>query len=350
MSAVAVLRIAVVALAVPVLAGLPASATPSRQPVPVSPGDLSKATLAASACPTFSWTASPADEGYEIAVFRVTGQGEDERLAERPVLRQTLPAGATSWTPSANRCLEAGSHYAWSVRAAGGAPGEWSEAARFEIVGSRAPGVPVRPDASNAVEPLVADPAGGLVEKLASQPKLRVSGDLVATGDYTFSATRTIRIPVPASAFQPLRTDDDEVWWNTGSDFAFINGGVTPYDFAFVTPLTLPQGSTVTRFACAYFDNWDSGGGAGNLSLQAELDRRPRTADIQDAALASVFVTSSGTSTNLFTVMDDTIDNGVIDNEAYNYWILGQVSADSLSQNLRFYGCEIFVQVDRLTP
>lgn len=85
----------------------------------------------AEACPTFSWTGVPETSGYELAVFPVHPNGE---VPDEPSLSAWVPAGATSWTPPANACLEAGTEYGWSIRAAGDQEvGDWSEPALIEF-------------------------------------------------------------------------------------------------------------------------------------------------------------------------------------------------------------------------
>lgn len=94
----------------------------------------------AEACPTFSWTDVPEANGYELAVFPVYPNG---KVPDKPSLSAWLPAGATSWTPPANACLEAGTEYGWSIRATGDqGVGDWSEPALIEFaVGPTAAGV-----------------------------------------------------------------------------------------------------------------------------------------------------------------------------------------------------------------
>lgn len=104
-----------------------AAPTAARAPVGVSPGAAATFDLAVS-CPTFSWTPAAQADGYEIVVYAAGGDGRE------PALQARLPAGATSWTPAANRCLASGRRYGWSVRTiVDGAGGPWSEALLFEV-------------------------------------------------------------------------------------------------------------------------------------------------------------------------------------------------------------------------
>ncbi len=108
-------------------------------PVAVSPGAEARFLGVASACPTFSWTAVPEATGYELVVYAmpeaegVPGWAEPD-LEMAPAIRATVPAGALSWTPPSESCLELAGSYAWSVRALGDAEaGGWSEGKLFKV-------------------------------------------------------------------------------------------------------------------------------------------------------------------------------------------------------------------------
>jgi hypothetical protein len=66
--------------------------------------------------------------GYEVAVFRVVGDGEEPVL----VTRASVPGDARGFTPAASECLERGGRYAWSV-AAVGRELRWSQPFLFEV-------------------------------------------------------------------------------------------------------------------------------------------------------------------------------------------------------------------------
>ncbi len=99
------------------------------QPVAVSPGAAHRPLLAVGGCPTFSWGAVSANASLRLTVHEV---GDDGGLASRPAFRVDLPAGATSWTPPADRCLSPGT-YAWIVRALGETRSEWPEPLLFAV-------------------------------------------------------------------------------------------------------------------------------------------------------------------------------------------------------------------------
>lgn len=104
----------------------------------VSPGDAGREVEAASACPTFSWSASEGASGYELAVFRIDGSDEPALLFTKQV-----EGSATSWSPSRDACLPPGGSYGWTVRARGtGAPDgseSWAEPLRFKVAGAPGP-------------------------------------------------------------------------------------------------------------------------------------------------------------------------------------------------------------------
>ncbi|MFQ5525084.1 MAG: hypothetical protein ACE5GX_02375 [Thermoanaerobaculia bacterium] len=110
-------------------------------PVAVSPGSASEFSPVHTGCPTFSWSAVEDAEGYEVVVYAVAqkaiGDGfliESSAEDVSPVLRQSIPAGAFSWTPSAESCLEMFGRYAWAARAVEAEPTDgWSESRMFRV-------------------------------------------------------------------------------------------------------------------------------------------------------------------------------------------------------------------------
>jgi hypothetical protein len=107
-----------------------ASAHAARVPAPVSPGATTGA-LVEARCPTFLWSGVVDAVGYELAVFRVSGDGGDPVL----VTRASVPGDARGWTPASSECLERGEHYAWSVAATGNQVDhlDWSPPFLFEV-------------------------------------------------------------------------------------------------------------------------------------------------------------------------------------------------------------------------
>ena len=71
----------------------------------VSPGATSTIEQTANSCPTFSWERADDAVGYDLVVFTThlkldtdTGLIQDFELSDE-VLLETLPGGASSWTP-----------------------------------------------------------------------------------------------------------------------------------------------------------------------------------------------------------------------------------------------------------
>jgi hypothetical protein len=102
----------------------------AENPQAVLPSGAAGMVRVGDVCPTFSWMAVPSADQYELVVYAVSG-GKAESTE---LLRQGIPGGATSWTLSADRCLDRGGQYAWSVRAEGeNGVTEWSAPSLFEV-------------------------------------------------------------------------------------------------------------------------------------------------------------------------------------------------------------------------
>lgn len=103
-------------------------------PLTVSPMAMPRSPAMTAACPTFSWTSVEGATGYELVVYRLDAKMEGAAAPARtPVVRRSLPAGASSWTLDTG-CLDASARYAWSVRASvGDDNGAWSRLARFAV-------------------------------------------------------------------------------------------------------------------------------------------------------------------------------------------------------------------------
>ncbi|HEX6200859.1 MAG TPA: hypothetical protein VF150_11375, partial [Thermoanaerobaculia bacterium] len=109
-----------------------------------------------------------------------------------------------------------------------------------------------------------------------------------------------------------------------------------------------PDGATITGFTCFYYDDYDGGGGAGNLTLWAELRRQERGNPTGNDSLALLTVVSSGTSTALLSVSDESIEFPAVDRATHDYQVIAVVSIDIVNFNLRFYGCEVSLDVEYL--
>lgn len=96
-------------------------------PVAISPGSIGEMVRVGEACPTFSWTEVEGANAYDVAVWRLSVEAEQDSEPEMVILEK-LPGGAQGWTPALGQCLERGWRYAWAVRVreAGGTE-VWSE-------------------------------------------------------------------------------------------------------------------------------------------------------------------------------------------------------------------------------
>ncbi len=82
-------------------------------------------------CPTFSWGPAPEATSYDLVVYTLDEDGSTETQV---VLQETIPGGGLSWTPSMDRCLEAGRQYAWAVRGRTEEQStDWSLPSLFEV-------------------------------------------------------------------------------------------------------------------------------------------------------------------------------------------------------------------------
>jgi len=373
-----------------------AAGPPDPGPVPVSPGDLAGATTTISACPTFSWTQTAGAQGYELVVME-TSRGDS--LDAEPVLRVQLPPGAGSWTPSAEQCLPPDRSYAWLVRATGGAgPASWSEPRLFRVtegpVSDRAsllallraavadeeigrelrrllevPSVPVRTGGGKPVPgrartapsaPAAAPPSGlreaeaapGLAPKAAMNPRLRVSGDLVAAGgDYTFASPRTLYYAIPPAGFTFVSSTTDDHWYLSNEGYEFVQSGTYPYDLYVQAPVHLPHRATVQAVRCFAYDDFDIPASFDDdLRIKMALYRRPVTSPAA-TEMALLDGTTHGRSSLIQAYSNSSIAPGtaVIDNVSYQYYVSGFFAPFAISFDLRFYGCEVEATVDRLS-
>lgn len=101
-------------LAVLLMTSTPLASLSAERPVLVSPRSSGASPATAEPCSTFSWAAVPGAASYELALVSLDPAAGRE---DNAVLSALLPAGATSWTPPGEQCLEAGKRYSWTVTA-----------------------------------------------------------------------------------------------------------------------------------------------------------------------------------------------------------------------------------------
>jgi len=114
---------------------------PAFAAVPVSPGNADDSPALAGRCTAFSWAPDSDAVAQRLVVFELTdGQSAallasplDSGLAE-PTLELELPAGASSWSPSAGGCQERGGDYGWIIGSIGpDGAASWSAPLFFSV-------------------------------------------------------------------------------------------------------------------------------------------------------------------------------------------------------------------------
>lgn len=181
------LRSAAVAAAFSGLVAAGSAFASETVPVAVSPAGDSGFAVVEARCPTFSWTSVPNREGYELAVYRVTGGDlADGNLTvdEPAALTVRLPGAANSWTPTVERCLQHGERYAWSIRPLGnGKEADWSRPSLFEVAATTA--------------------SADLTEAVAALRRELVAADAAPRSSGSVVAPASARVPSATSAAAP---------------------------------------------------------------------------------------------------------------------------------------------------
>ena len=356
----------------------PPAATPEQAPpTPVSPGATNRLAPVGSGCPTFSWTSRPEARGYEIAVYELSGETPDE-IAGTPVLRQRLPAGAGSWTPPADRCLEPGGRYAWSVRPLlsprreplSGAP--WSEPLLLEVLAeaprppagdgrAEPPGEASRRDAdtpsserglaASPVRPEAAterrDGASPAPKVTLAPAKLAVRGSIQTDSDFTYATPRFLRVWIPAASFVVSDADEDDDWQISPDGYGFVPS--IPDSIASVRLIAavpqLPDGAIVTIFVCDYADL----SATADLSLTFNLRHRTSSALVAKV-MATVDGSSSSNNPGVKGSFDATIEDEVANPSTSSYVVDGTFAPGTVGDELRFYGCYLELETRTVRP
>jgi hypothetical protein len=101
-----------------------------------------------------------------VAVYRA---GAEEAAGLEEVLFETLPSGATAWTPELSRCMDPGASYVWFVRGVAEGVGDnegWSKARYFAVSGQ--PSAAEVEEALDVLRRFSAHAGGNRVEPAAS--------------------------------------------------------------------------------------------------------------------------------------------------------------------------------------
>lgn len=394
---------ALVALSLIGLGGVALAAAP----VPVSPGTPQEVSLAAGACPTFSWTFDPGGGATELVVYRLDPDDAGTRPESAPpVLKERLPPGTVSWTPPVDRCLDAGGRYVWFVRAdrSGGggdrgAGAQWSEGSFFEVStvlppggGDREPPGDADPSSAAAARaataplletellaPLmfadsatwvsvedpppwsVAGTAGGpephaRVAGQANVPSIQTSNSIFSGGEFAYNEPRTVTYIVPASAFAVRSNHEADGWELHPDGYGFVPSvSGTLGDVPLSAPLLdLPQSAEVVSFRCLFFDNVELLEKPGepdvdDLHLQMQLVRQ-RPDDVTGTSMALVSASSDGSKSQIQRAQTFTITDSVLQSHFVSYRIEGTYIAESQGSSLRFYGCVLELDVQVVDP
>ncbi|BCX46538.1 collagen triplehelix repeat-containing protein [Haloferula helveola] len=165
------------------------------------------------------------------------------------------------------------------------------------------------------------------------------NGDATFGGDLKLGSAKAGKLQIPSSAFSP-----------TLASFAFYNGDwISPFGndtIAFVAPVFLPNGCTVTAVRFHLFDD------APDDFTNFDGALRKRVADEVTTTLLAELTgaTTSSAAPSITTRSDITITDPVITSEAA-YSISVEMTFNTTSSfGLRFYGATIEYQYDTVTP
>jgi len=178
------------------------------------------------------------------------------------------------------------------------------------------------------------------------QAKLDVRGDVRITGDLDFVTPKTGTFDIPAATYNTSSPTEDDPATKSTSGYMYISGGTPSYSSTEIAPVRLPDGVTITRFSCYYYD----GTTTGDMGGTAYLRRRPRLST-SGTSLASVSLsTSNFNSTVVQEGVDTTILNPVVDNAENSYFSYVFFSPSTNSIFLRFYGCKVEYEATTFSP
>jgi hypothetical protein len=175
--------------------------------------------------------------------------------------------------------------------------------------------------------------------------ELEVVGDILASGDYTYSSAKTHYLNLPACEFQRARSYDDIDYHLDSLGYGCITIGGEFTELC--SPIHLPDGATVTEFRVYYYDDHS----VADMGIGASLRARTLYQTTVPTAMASVTDTTSGSVAAVVSSYDNTIDIPVINNSSYQYyiWIILTQTFPSCP-DMRFYGCKIKYTVDTVNP
>jgi len=174
---------------------------------------------------------------------------------------------------------------------------------------------------------------------------LQVAGNAAVTGSYTYTSSKTVAVNVQPAAFRVKGGAEDETVNYSENYGVYIDAGAAPYDVALIAPVDLPDGATVSSFQCYYYDNSAS----SELVATVRLGRRTTLA-LSSQEMASISISSSGSTTNIQAPVTRAISSATVDNEGASYYVDVFMTTGVTTTAQRFYGCKVFCSVDKIGP
>ena len=171
---------------------------------------------------------------------------------------------------------------------------------------------------------------------------LRVDGDVLLSGNVTYSAEKKFYYSMPSCSFQLLFPSDHA--YLTGLFSGQIYSGTGFHQVFIGAPVHLPDNATVTELRVYYYDH----NSVQDLSLSAVMKRRP-VAATSGENIALVDVSTTGTSSEVQSAFAGPSGPATIDNSNFQYAVIVTWEPEGLS-NLEFYGCRIAYKVSTLNP
>jgi hypothetical protein len=183
----------------------------------------------------------------------------------------------------------------------------------------------------------------------------QTSGRVAIGGSYGFSEPKPLKVLVPASAFR-LESAQEADGWRVRNGYAFtptVAGSAG--DVPLVAALSdLPHAADIVGFRCFVFDSVELDEAPG----EADLDdlqigfflRRQRRLSTSSEQIAAAIGGTEGESLSIRTVAAGSFNLSRVDRNDYAYRIEGLYNSESAGESLRFYGCELDLDVRFVDP
>jgi len=333
-------------------------------PVAVSPAG-NTATTVDQRCPTFIWGAVAGAKSFELTVYAAD---DVSGPVLEPVLSVSIPGSAQAWVPPAERCLEPGSRYAWTVRAVGErGPSDWSVPSVFSVSA-----LPSDTEIRAALEvltrhldtefsddelpapvelslPLTTGPAPASELAVTDTPDERQGGiGGISSTFYSFASPWPGTYMVPGNSFVSAADTSADSAGRSIHGYAWVSfGDGSPFVANFIKDVHLPATATVTEFACRYQDNSATGGITADVQLRVRTDDAATSLSMAEVNIST---TPADQSTEILSEVDTTIEHPLVLNVINHYFVFAPWSQSVAGSNLRFYGCRISYEMNFLLP